>query len=161
MEFWLHSVAMSEKKNAAEKIANIAPFGVRMPAELKERVQLSAVDNNRSMNAEVVHLLAFSLDYFDRQKKLWQDDSPAVTFVRTKSAEHEENTLESPDGRAKLFLAVASIMLENMKIEYAANEGRDVGEDYLRSQRTETASLLHDVFSVLGSIGIITEYSKT
>lgn len=152
---------MSEKKSPDEKIANIAPFGVRMPAELKERVQLSAHENNRSMNAEVVHLLAFSLDYFERQKQLWQDDAPVAKFARLKKVEHQDNPLDSPDGRAKLFLAVASIMLENMKIEYAVNEGQNIRDSYLAKQRMDTASLIHDVFSVLGSIGILNEDTET
>ena len=35
----------------------IAPFGVRIPPELKDRVSLSAEKNNRSMNAEIIHRL--------------------------------------------------------------------------------------------------------
>lgn len=33
---------------------DIAPFGVRMPANLKERIQTAAKSNNRSMNQEIV-----------------------------------------------------------------------------------------------------------
>lgn len=36
---------------------DIAPFGVRMPADLKSRVAASAAANNRSMNAEIVATL--------------------------------------------------------------------------------------------------------
>lgn len=36
---------------------DIAPFGVRMPAELKETVDKAAKENGRSMNAEIVHRL--------------------------------------------------------------------------------------------------------
>ncbi len=36
---------------------DIAPFGLRMPADLKERVQEAARKNNRSMNSEIVQLL--------------------------------------------------------------------------------------------------------
>jgi len=36
---------------------DIAPFGVRMPADLKSRVSASAAANNRSMNAEIVAAL--------------------------------------------------------------------------------------------------------
>ena len=33
---------------------DIAPFGVRMPASLKEQLQTMASDNKRSLNAEIV-----------------------------------------------------------------------------------------------------------
>lgn len=33
---------------------DIAPFGVRMPVELKEQLQIMAAENKRSINAEVV-----------------------------------------------------------------------------------------------------------
>lgn len=36
---------------------DIAPFGVRMPPALKDRVQAAAKANNRSMNAEIVATL--------------------------------------------------------------------------------------------------------
>lgn len=36
---------------------DIAPFGVRMPADLKERVQAAAKANGRSTNAEIVATL--------------------------------------------------------------------------------------------------------
>ena len=34
--------------------AAIAPLGVRLPAEVKERIKAAAVVNRRSMNAEIV-----------------------------------------------------------------------------------------------------------
>lgn len=36
---------------------DLAPFGVRMPPDLKERVESAAKANNRSMNAEIVATL--------------------------------------------------------------------------------------------------------
>ena len=35
----------------------IAPFGLRMPHELKEQIELMAKKNRRSMNSEIVVLL--------------------------------------------------------------------------------------------------------
>lgn len=35
----------------------IAPYGLRMPPDLKDRVQAAAEANNRSMNAEIVATL--------------------------------------------------------------------------------------------------------
>ena len=47
---------------------DIAPFGVRMSPELKERVSLAAKANNRSMNAEIVAALeaAYPCDRWDQ-----------------------------------------------------------------------------------------------
>ncbi len=45
---------MSNKKTPEEKIGSIAPFGLRMLPELKQRVEAAAQENNRSMNAEIV-----------------------------------------------------------------------------------------------------------
>lgn len=42
-------------------IANITPFGLRMQPDLKARVELSARENNRSLNAEIVYRLEESL----------------------------------------------------------------------------------------------------
>lgn len=48
---------MSAKKPAEEKIASIAPFGLRMLPELKDQVAEAATSNGRSMNSEIVHRL--------------------------------------------------------------------------------------------------------
>lgn len=37
--------------------SNIAPFGLRMPDELKQRVSELAKKNGRSMNAEIVNII--------------------------------------------------------------------------------------------------------
>ena len=39
------------------KVRDIAPYGVRMPAELKERLQEIAKDNGRSLNSQIVMVL--------------------------------------------------------------------------------------------------------
>lgn len=39
------------------KVRDIAPYGVRMSAELKEKVQERAKRNGRSMNSEIVQIL--------------------------------------------------------------------------------------------------------
>jgi hypothetical protein len=43
------------------KTSEIAPLGVRMPPELKDRLKSSAQENRRSLNAEVVLRLEESL----------------------------------------------------------------------------------------------------
>lgn len=46
-----------KKEDARPLTRNLAPFGVRMPPDLKERVERAAKANNRSMNAEIVATL--------------------------------------------------------------------------------------------------------
>lgn len=45
---------MSSKKPPTEKIGNVAPFGLRMLPELKQRVEEAASASGRSINAEIV-----------------------------------------------------------------------------------------------------------
>ncbi|MGO7353345.1 Arc family DNA-binding protein [Rhizobium leguminosarum] len=45
-----------------ELLANIAPFGLRMQPDLKDRIKAEAERSNRSMNAEIVARLEESLD---------------------------------------------------------------------------------------------------
>lgn len=52
----------------------IAPFGVRMPPELKARIEAEAKKNGRSMNTEVVARLAASL----REEAAYQVARPAT-----------------------------------------------------------------------------------
>jgi predicted DNA-binding protein len=39
------------------KVRDIAPYGVRMPAELKDKLQEIAKRNGRSLNSEIVRIL--------------------------------------------------------------------------------------------------------
>jgi molybdopterin converting factor small subunit len=39
---------------AFDMYKDINPFGVRFPAELREKIEQSATENHRSMNAEVI-----------------------------------------------------------------------------------------------------------
>lgn len=43
-------------------IRDIAPFGLRIPAELKEQLRRSAIDRGRSMNSEILARLISSFD---------------------------------------------------------------------------------------------------
>jgi hypothetical protein len=55
-----------------ELLANIPPFGLRMQAVLKEKIETAALDNNRSMNAEIVTRLERSFE------KIGQPDRASV-----------------------------------------------------------------------------------
>lgn len=50
---------MSEKRTL---IRNINPFGLRMPPDLRERLEQSAAANGRSLNAEIVHRLRLTFE---------------------------------------------------------------------------------------------------
>ena len=52
---------MSAKKPPAEKIANITPFGLRMPPDVRDGIQRAADRNNRSLNSEIVQRLQATL----------------------------------------------------------------------------------------------------
>ncbi|EBJ4781928.1 Arc family DNA-binding protein [Salmonella enterica] len=43
----------------------IAPFGLRMPEELKEKIAERAKNNGRSMNAEIVQILQDAIEFDD------------------------------------------------------------------------------------------------
>ncbi|EEA7628936.1 Arc family DNA-binding protein [Enterobacter roggenkampii] len=43
----------------------IAPFGLRMPEDLKEKIAERAKNNGRSMNAEIVQILQDALEFED------------------------------------------------------------------------------------------------
>ena len=51
---------MSSRKTPDEKIGSVAPFGLRMLPDLKQRVEEAAAANGRSMNAEIVARLEAS-----------------------------------------------------------------------------------------------------
>ncbi|MEN4544875.1 MULTISPECIES: Arc family DNA-binding protein [Pantoea] len=49
--------------------SQIAPFGLRMPEELKDAISKRAAENGRSMNAEIVQMLEDSLASDDRRSR--------------------------------------------------------------------------------------------
>lgn len=49
--------------------SQIAPFGLRMPEELKDAISKRAAENGRSMNAEIVQMLEDSLSSDDRRSR--------------------------------------------------------------------------------------------
>ncbi|WP_449043719.1 Arc family DNA-binding protein [Paracoccus versutus] len=58
---------------------DLAPFGVRMPPELKARIHAAAEANNRSMNAEIIHRLqtTFEMDDYQPVENAHADEGPA------------------------------------------------------------------------------------
>ena len=52
---------MSAPKTPEDRVASITPFGLRMPATLREDLQRWAVLNKRSLNAEILDRLERTL----------------------------------------------------------------------------------------------------
>jgi len=65
---------------------DIAPFGVRMPADLKERVANAAKANNRSMNAEIVATLEVAYPEEDVLDALLNDLASMAFFYKKANA---------------------------------------------------------------------------
>lgn len=72
------------------KVRDIAPFGVRMPSDLKETLEREAKINNRSLNSEVIDRLKKSLE---RQTATTNTHYVASTSTNDNYA----NTLSDPE----------------------------------------------------------------
>jgi hypothetical protein len=57
---------VTETEEAIVKVQDINPFGVRMPADLKQLLDFEAKKNTRSLNSEIVARLWESLGRGDR-----------------------------------------------------------------------------------------------
>jgi hypothetical protein len=74
---------------------NIAPFGLRMPEELREAIQQRAKNNGRSINSEIVQILQETIDT-DRalaESDLVDFDSTQAAFNAAATAEDKEKFL--------------------------------------------------------------------
>lgn len=60
---------MSDKKSEPQRISAVAPFGLRMLPELRERIEAAAAENGRSLNAEITSRLEWSLDAYQVRDK--------------------------------------------------------------------------------------------
>lgn len=58
---WLHGVVMSKTRDPRPATGHIPPFGLRMQPDLKARLEASAREAGRSLNAEIVARLDASL----------------------------------------------------------------------------------------------------
>lgn len=63
------------------KVRDIAPFGVRMPSELKELLEREAKINSRSLNAEVIDRLKKSTER--------QTTTGSANYVASPSANYD------------------------------------------------------------------------
>ncbi len=71
---------MSARKEPESKVANIVPFGLRMPPDVRKLLQGYAEKNQRSLNAEIVARLLESLEPWKPGEELTWYDSTNVEF---------------------------------------------------------------------------------
>lgn len=68
-----------DKDDSRPLTRDLAPFGVRMPPELKARIQAAAEASNRSMNAEIIYRLQMTFEMDDYvPKENVHTDSPEL-----------------------------------------------------------------------------------
>jgi len=103
--------------DSAPLTRDIAPFGVRMPPDLKERVQAAAKANSRSMNAEIVATLE------EKYPRPSPDDLAAMllTFLEYSAARNPPpNVMAAIDGIRRRLEAASP------------DEANQIAEHYVR-----------------------------
>lgn len=78
---------------------NIAPFGLRMPEELKEAVQERATKNGRSLNSEILQIL-FDAVYNEGQPDGWLDKLLAMLEEKDPAKESDRVSFAVATGEA-------------------------------------------------------------
>lgn len=72
----------------------IAPFGLRMPEELKEKIAERAKSNGRSMNAEIVQILEDTVTSEHLLAEFMRDDAKRSGGVQSLSIKELEEMME-------------------------------------------------------------------
>lgn len=79
--------------------SQIAPFGLRMPEDLKTAIAERATRNGRSMNAEIVQILQDALAEEESDsndsKGAWENLDAQVAMAELENAERESSAEES------------------------------------------------------------------
>jgi len=150
---------MTKKPHTNIKVANIAPFGLRMQPDLKQRVEESASANQRSLNAEIVYRLDRSLTEDDLV--IIDEGAPppadprehatrlAATFVYALRFGLKNRSFKDPDD-LKIFIAD---LLDNynLPLEAPSSEGSaliNLGPDLasrLESEAAQTGRRFNDI----------------
>lgn len=82
-----------------------APYGLRMPPDLKERVKAAAAGNNRSMNAEIVATLE---EKYPAPKGEWSD-IPILVDEHNSLAHRLRHSFDQ-DERTALSIQIEEVM---------------------------------------------------
>ncbi|GEM_PF-2067979 len=102
---------MSTKKPADEKVSNIPPFGLRMLPGMKDRISRAAIENGRSMNAEIVKRLQDTLDFDDHRS--YAPTISAADLEAIKDSQGQQPSKEN-DGQGN---AIDQILIELKKLQ--------------------------------------------
>ena len=97
------------------KVASIAPFGLRMPPELKQQIEEQAMASGRSLNAEIVWRLEQSL----------RADAPGQNWIKT--AKKAASALPSDDRLSALEAELRELRLglEELRETHQGDQGSD------------------------------------
>ena len=90
----LHGEAMSDDDDSTALTRDIAPFGLRMPPMLKERIRRAARENGRSMNAEIIDTL---------EREYPENPYTAEEFVQYLQSLSEPMDLDAKIGHTELL----------------------------------------------------------
>ncbi len=104
---------MTKPDSDGMRIANIAPFGLRLRPELKGRIEAAARSNGRSMNSEIAARLEWSLGQDEEPKRSAlqaMQTSPAIRMEKRLIA--VEAQLESRIDQLESRLAALETELE-------------------------------------------------
>lgn len=107
------------------KTRDIAPYGIRMPAELKEKVQERAKANGRSMNAEIVNLIEDAL-----KKDDFENEGALDTQSTVKALEDAIKSMVSVIEVQDTTIALAKEQIALLKHHIKISTGFDV-QDFL------------------------------
>jgi plasmid stability protein len=99
----------------------INPFGLRMPADLREKLEVEAAKAGRSMNAELVHRLQQSFFMLEQHEEMNQRQMEALTItiryetlrsVAKRTATQEKEFQEIARQRDKFFHQIVDVPVQ-------------------------------------------------
>ena len=96
------------------KVSHIPPFGVRMPPDLKEKIDMASKQSGRSMNAEIVYRLQQSFE------------NPSKQSGSETGSASEDHRISSSDSRK--LKGLLSRMLDMVEMA-DQDEAREIVED--------------------------------
>lgn len=148
---------MTAKKADREKLSSIAPFGLRMLPEMRQRVSEAAEDNGRSMNSEIVARLQATFDSEDmkdegqqERDELWREIHRRDARIRQVETEAYERTKAIEEINAHLRAIVAQ---KDVIIKVVCYEVMSQGDRIM----PRTFELASDMVKALGGVSELTD----
>ena len=102
------------------KVSHIPPFGVRMPPDLKEKIDMASKKSGRSMNAEIVYRLQQSFE------------NPSKQSGSETGSASEDHRISSSDSRKLKGLLSRMLDMVEMAEQDEAREAVEENEAYDR-----------------------------